>query len=241
MRMKARWLLAAGLALAGACGGAGSGDLEEIKKGQKDILEKLASLEKTVNARPAAPPAAPARPQIDPNKVYNIPVGNSPVRGPRTAKVTITEFADYQCPFCAQSAPLVEEVLKLYPNDVNFVYKQFPLTSIHPNALPASKATVAAGKQGKFWEMHDRVFKGSRELSPDNLKSWAKEVGLDVGKWETDANAPETQAKIDEDTTAGRNADVQGTPTFFVNGKRLMNRSVDGFKAMIDAELKGKG
>jgi protein-disulfide isomerase len=238
--MKSLSLLAVGLVAFMACGGATPADVEEIKKSQKEILDKLASLEKTVKEAPRAP-TPPARPQIDPNKVYDLPVGNSAVRGPKTAKVTITEFADYQCPFCAQSAPLVEEVMKAYPNDVNFVYKQFPLTSIHPNALPAAKATVAAGKQGKFWEMHDRVFKGSREISPEKLKEWAKEVGLDVAKWEADFNSPEVQAEIDKDTATGRTADVQGTPTFFVNGKRVMNRSVDGFKAMIDSELKQKG
>jgi protein-disulfide isomerase len=89
--------------------------------------------------------------------------------------------------------------------------------------------------------MHDRVFKGSREISPEKLKEWAKEVGLDVAKWEADFNSPEVQAEIDKDTATGRTADVQGTPTFFVNGKRVMNRSVDGFKAMIDSELKQKG
>jgi protein-disulfide isomerase len=235
--MKSLSLLAAGLVALVACGGTTPADVEEIKKGQKEILEKLASLEKTVKEAPRAA-APPARPQVDPNKVYEIPVGNSPVRGPKAAKVTITEFADYQCPFCAQSAPLVDDVMKQFPNDVNFVYKQFPLTSIHPQALPASKATLAAAKQGKFWEMHDRVYKGFREISPEKLKEWAKEVGLDVGKWETDMNSPEIQAEVDKDMSVGRTADVQGTPTFFVNGKRVMNRSVDGFKSMIEAELK---
>jgi len=133
-------------------------------------------------------------------------------------------------------------VLKAYPNDVNFVYKQFPLpATMHPNALPSAKAAVAAGKQGKFWEMHDVIFQNNRELSFDKLKEYAGKVGLDVARWEKDFNSPEVQQEIDRDMAAGRAADVQGTPTFFVNGKRVMNRSLEGFKDMIDATLKEKG
>jgi protein-disulfide isomerase len=130
-------------------------------------------------------------------------------------------------------------VLKVYPKDVNFVYKNFPLpATMHPNAMPAAKAAVAAGKQGKFWEMHDVIFQNSRELGADKLKEYAKQVGCDVARWEKDLNSPDVQQAIEKDMAAGRSADVTGTPTFFVNGKRVMNRSVEGFKDMIDAALK---
>ncbi len=133
-------------------------------------------------------------------------------------------------------------MLQAYPNDVNFVYKQFPLpATMHPNALPSSKAAVAAGKQGKFWEMHDIIFKNNRELSYDKLKEYAGQVGLDVARWEKDFNSPDVQQAIDKELADGRAADVQGTPTFFVNGKRVANRSLDGFKQMIDDALKAKG
>jgi len=133
-------------------------------------------------------------------------------------------------------------VLQAYPSDVNFVYKQFPLpATMHPNALPSSKAAVAAGKQGKFWEMHDIIFKNNRELSYDKLKEYAGQVGLDVARWEKDYNSPDVQQAIDKELADGRAADVQGTPTFFVNGKRVANRSLDGFKQMIDDALKAKG
>jgi len=132
-------------------------------------------------------------------------------------------------------------VLQAYPSDVNFVYKQFPLpATMHPNAMNASKAAVAAGKQGKFWEMHDIMFKNNRELTYDKLKEYAGQIGLDVARWEKDFASPEVQAQIDKEMAEGRAADVQGTPTFFVNGKRLGNRSLDGFKQMID-EAKAKG
>jgi protein-disulfide isomerase len=236
MRMTTRLLatlVATGALLAGC--GPSPADVEELKKGQKEILAKLEALDKAVAQVKAAPAAA--RPQIDPNKVYAIPVGSSPAEGAKDAKVTIVEFSDYQCPFCSQAEPLLDQVLQAYPKDVQRVYKQFPLTSIHPNAMPASKAALAAGKQGKFWEMHAKLFANSRELTPDNFKKWAGELKLDVPRFEKDMNSPEVQAQIDKEMQEARAADVTGTPTIFVNGKRLQQRSFEGFKAAIDAAL----
>jgi len=234
--MRKAWLL--GLAALAGCAQSAA-DVEELKKGQKDILAKLESLEKSVQQARGPTPAA--RPQIDPNKVYSIPVAGNAVRGPKDAKVTIVEFSDFQCPFCAQSTALVDQVLKAYPKDVNFVYKQFPLTAIHPQAMPAAKATIAAGKQGKFWEMHDILFQNSRELAPDKLKEYAAKIGLDVARWEKDMNSPETQQQVEKEMQEARAADVSGTPTFFVGGKRVMNRSFEGFKQLIDQQLSQKG
>jgi protein-disulfide isomerase len=225
-----------GLLAAAGCG-QNDADIQELKKGQQDILAKLASIEKTV-AQVRTPPPAPAMAQPDPNKVYDIPIASSAIRGPKGAKVTIVEFSDFQCPFCSQSKPLVDEVLKAYPKDVNFVYKQFPLTSIHPFALGASKAALAAGKQGKFWEMHDILFANNRDLGQDKLKEYAKQIGLDVARWEKDLNSPDIQAEIDADGKVAQTAEVRGTPSFFVGGKRVMNRSVEGFKQMVDDQLK---
>ena len=133
-------------------------------------------------------------------------------------------------------------MLKAYPNDVNFVYKEFPLpATMHPNAMPAAKAAVAAGKQGKFWEMHDIMFQNNRELTFDKLKEYAGKIGLDVARWEQDFNSPDVQQQIDRELADGRAADVSGTPTFFINGKRVMNRSFDGFKDMIEAAMKDQG
>jgi protein-disulfide isomerase len=219
--------------------GASPADVEEIKKGQKEILAKLDALDKAVQQVKAAPAAA-ARPQVDPNKVYPLAVGDSPSKGAADAKVTIVEFSDYQCPFCSQAEPLLDQVMQAYPKDVKRVYKQFPLTSIHPNALPASKAAVAAGKQGKFWEMHAKLFGNQRELSPDNYKKWAEELKLDMARFEKDLASPDVQGAIDKEMQEARAADVTGTPTIFVNGKRLQQRSFEGFKAAIDAALQNK-
>jgi protein-disulfide isomerase len=237
MSMRSRLVvLAAVLAMVGC--GASPQDIQEIKNNQKDILAKIqalsADLQKVATARPPTPPGQP-----DPNKVYTLAVGNSPVKGPKGAKVTIVEFSDYQCPFCSQADALIEQVIAANPG-VDFVYKQFPLTSIHPNALPAAKAALAAGKQGKYWEMHKVLFANQRALGADQLKEYAKQVGLDVPKWEKDMNSPEVADQINAEMKEAQAAEVRGTPTIFVNGKRVQNRSVEGFKAMID-EANAKG
>src|SRR5688572_19385170 len=230
--------VAAVVALLGC--GATPQDVDELKKNQKDILAKLDALTGEVKKvqTAGARPAGPAQP--DPNKVYALNVGSSPIKGPKEAPVTIVEFSDYQCPFCAQADALIEEVLADYPNDVRFVYKQFPLTTIHPNAMPASKAALAAGKQGKYWEMHKVLFQNSRALGPEQLKQYAQQVGLDVAKWEADMNSPEIAEHVNAEMREAQAAEVRGTPSIFVNGKRLMNRSKDGFKVMIDEALKAK-
>jgi protein-disulfide isomerase len=223
-----------------APGCAQKSDIDAVQTTQKEILAKLEKIEKDIAARPAAPAAA-QRPQIDPNKVYEIPVANSAVRGPKDAPVTIVMFSDFQCPFCAQTAPVVDEVLKAYPTNVNFVMKQFPLKSIHPNADPAARAAIAAGKQGKFWEMHDELYKNSRNLTPETIKGIAEKIGLDVKKFEADQGSDEAKKQVEAELALGAKSDVRGTPSFFVNGKIAQNRTVDGFKAQIDAELKAKG
>src|SRR5689334_21663796 len=128
--------------------------------------------------------AAPAatRPPIDPNKVYPLSVGDSAAKGPKDAKITIVEFSDYQCPYCSRAEPLMEQVLQAYPKDVQRVYKQYPLP-MHPNAMPASRAALAAGKQGKFWEMHQKLFENQTALGPENYKKWAEELKLDTARF----------------------------------------------------------
>ncbi len=227
-----------------ASGCAQKSDVEAVQATQKEILAKLEKIEKdqgTILAKvQAAPAAAPQRPQVDPNKVYEIPIGDSAVRGPKDAPVTIVMFSDFQCPFCAQAAPMVEEVVKAFPKDVNFVMKQFPLRQIHPNADPAARAALAAAKQGKFWEMHDDLYKNSRNLTPETIKGLAEKNGLDVKKFEADMNSDEIKKQVDADLALGAQSNVRGTPTLFINGKLVQNRSADGMKAQVQAELDKK-
>lgn len=244
--MRIRTIGTAALAVAlVAPGCAQKSDIEAVQTTQKEILAKLEKMEKdqaTLIAKVNAPAAAARPAAADPNKVYEIPVADSAVRGSKDAPVTVTMFSDFQCPFCSQAINIVDEALKGYkPTEVKFVMKQFPLRQIHPNAQPAAEAAIAAGKQGKFWEMHDELYKNNKNLTPETIKGIAEKVGLDMKKWEADRNSPEVKKQIDTELALGQTVDVRGTPSIFVNGKVLQNRSVDGMKAQIDEALKKKG
>ena len=223
-------LVFAVIAVLGGC----SPDYEDLKRGDKEILAKIDTVQKSLDQAKGAAANAPAEPAPDPNKVYDIPIEKSPVRGPADAPITIVEFSDFQCPYCAEAKPLIEQVLQAYPKDVKLVFKQFPLGSIHENAVAAAKATVAAGHQKKFWEMHDILFDNHRELSYDKLKEYAGRIGLNVHLWEEDFQALDVQQAVNQDMRTGRAADVDGTPAFFVNGRRVMDRSFESFKTMIE-------
>ena len=208
---------------------------------QKKILERLNAQDKVLQEilkKVQAMPAGGGRPAIDPNKVYTLPVGDSPVKGDKKAKVTITEFSDFQCPFCARAVTFVNDVSKEFPKDVKVVYKHLPLTQIHPNAMPAAKAAVAAQNQDKFWEMHDELFANYNKLTPENIKAAAEKIGLDMKKFEADMAAPDTEKKIQADMKLAAESAVTGTPTFFMNGKRMMSREMPVVKGQIEEELK---
>jgi protein-disulfide isomerase len=245
MKASSSFLIVTAVALLGLVAPSRASDLSEIKETQKKILERLDHQDmvlKDIQTKLQQLPTGGSRPQIDPNKVYAIPLADSTIRGPKNAPVTLVEFSDFQCPFCAQTTPLLDQVMAAYPKDLRLVYKQFPLEQIHANALNAAKASIAARNQGKFWEMHDELFKISRELSLDNIHAKARLIGLDMKKFDADMASPATEKAIRDDLALGRSVDVAGTPTLFINGKRVTNRSLDGLKAMIDDELrKAKG
>jgi protein-disulfide isomerase len=234
------WLgFLSGLVVQSGCGGDPQ-ELAELRDQQRQILAKLADIEKKIDqaARiPARETGQAARSGPDPDRVHSIPVDRSPFRGPADAPVTIVEFSDYQCPFCARMEPLIMQVLAEYDGKARFVYKHLPLVSIHPQALPAARAAAAAQQQGKFWEMHELLFKNPRALQPDDLKSYARQIGLDVQRFEADMQAPESETLVREDMRVAQQLGVRGTPTLFVNGRLLRDRSLQGFKRMIDPLL----
>jgi protein-disulfide isomerase len=132
----------------------------------------------------------------------------------------------------------VDAVLKDYPDTVQHVFKQMPLVQIHPFAMNAAKASIAAQRQDKFWEMHEILFKNMRKLQPDKVRTYAEEVGLDMAQFDTDMASADIDTQIKEDMALAQKSGVRGTPTIFVAGKRLQNRGKDGFKALIDPALK---
>jgi len=168
-----------------------------------------------------------------------ISVGTSPVRGNPNAKVTVIEFSDFQCPFCQRGAATMEELLKKYPNDVKLAFKHLPL-GFHEHARPAAKAAMAAGKQGKFWEMHDAFFKNQGKLGKDYFTTVAKELGLNIEQFEKDMASPEIEKQIAEDEALAKKHGIEGTPGFFVNGVAVRGAyPISHFEKIVDRWLNG--
>lgn len=149
--------------------------------------------------------------------------------GSAQAKVTIVEFSDFQCPACRQAQPAIKQILEEFPGQVRLVYRHFPLTQIHKQAMAAAELAEAAYAQGKFWETHDVLFERQEEWSvdKDKLTAYAQELGIEAeGKY---------QDKIEADVRDGQRLGINATPTFFVNGRKT---SVVNLKTTVEAELK---
>lgn len=167
-----------------------------------------------------------------------VDVGDSPVRGNPNAKVTIVEFSDFQCPFCARGAKTMEDVLKEYPNDVKLVFKNLPLP-FHPEAKPSAIAALAAQRQGKFWEMHDKLFANQQSLGRDAYLKFAEELGLDMDRFKKDLDDESLEKAVEADHQLATKLGVQGTPGFFVNGVLVSGaQPLPAFKSIIDRWLK---
>ena len=164
------------------------------------------------------------------------PLGRS-MKGNPNALVTIVEFSDYQCPFCSKAEPTIAQLLKDYPDDVRLIFTHHPL-SFHQDAKLASQAAYAAGLQGKFWEMHDILFKNQKSLQRSNLVAFAQQLGLDIPKFEKDMDAPETAQLIDKNIAEANKFGLSGTPSFLINDKALSGaRPYEDFKKAVEDEL----
>jgi len=163
-----------------------------------------------------------------------VDIANRPFKGPKDAKVVIVEYSDFQCPFCKRGADTMERIVKEYPKQVKVVFKQLPL-QFHPQALPAAKASLAAWKQNKFWEMHDALFANQSSLSEDFYVEQASKLGLNVDKFKKDMESPETAKIIEEDKAEAEKIGISGTPGFSVNGVLVKGAyPFDHFKSIID-------
>jgi len=203
--------------------------VDSIREGKDE-----AAVTKVLQAKAAT--FVEARVPEDTGQVFNIDVTNNPVRGPKTAPVRIVEFSDFQCPYCAELQKTLEQVLKAFPKDVQVVYKQYPL-NIHQFARQAAAASLFAQGQGKFWELHDKMFQGFTQISDENIRKWVGEVGLNLADYDKAMQTGRFEPVIQKDMADGAAAKVLGTPTLFVNGKRIHDRSFDGFKKSIQEEL----
>ncbi len=172
---------------------------------------------------------------------YTIPTDGSYSTGPANAPITIVEFSDYQCPFCRQwHAQVYKQLLAAYPDKIRFVYRNFPLTSIHPEALPAAEAALCAGEQNVYWQYHDMLF-SSETLSAAAYYQYAQDLNLDMKAFETCINNETYRKTIQADSDFAASVSVNSTPTFFINGLRLVGaQPLDMFKQVIDKELAGK-
>lgn len=166
------------------------------------------------------------------------------IRGNYEAPVTLVEFGDFECPACANYYPLIKKLEESFPDNLRVVYKQYPLVSIHKNALGAAKATEAAGKQGKFWEMHDMLYEKHDEWaeirSPNSkFEEFAELLGLDLDKFKSDIDSDDVSGLVNEDINTGRGLVINSTPTFYLNGEKIQPSSYDQFKSLVDEQVKG--
>jgi protein-disulfide isomerase len=169
--------------------------------------------------------------------VQQLPVGNSAVKGDANAPVTIILFDDFQCPYCAKLVPTLDQVMAAYPRQVKVVFKHFPL-SMHKFAKNAAIASIAARNQGKFWPLHDQLFANYNKLNDAKIRELAEGLGLDMARFDQDMANPALLKEVNNDTQLGVKAGVRGTPAAYINGRQLKDRSIKGFRMMIDAELK---
>lgn len=187
------------------------------------------------NAVVAAPtPSAPT-----PTGPVDVAVSDGDyIKGNPDAKVTIIEFSDYQCPFCQRFHPTVQQALDEYGDDVRWVYKHFPLDSIHPEARPSANAAECAGEQGKFWEYSDELFANQTRLGTPYYKSLAVELGIGGSNFDDCVDSGKYDSKVDADYQQGLAAGVQGTPATFINGRLISGaQPYSALKSAIDSAL----
>ena len=159
---------------------------------------------------------AGTRPQLNP------PVSDRDhAQGPASAKLTLVEYGDYECPHCGRAYPIVKAVQKRLGTRLRFVFRNFPLSNAHPNAEAAAEAAEAAAVQGKFWEMHDLLFENQEALERQDLLRYAADLGLDVKRFASELEGAAHRPRVQEDFRSGVRSGVNGTPTFFIGGARF--------------------
>jgi protein-disulfide isomerase len=181
-----------------------------------------------VSLEPSDPPALVARVPLRPD---------GPARGPAGAPVTVVVFSDFQCPYSAQVAPVLRQLQKEFPGKIRLAFRHLPLP-FHPSALPAARAAEAARLQGKFWEMHDKLFSDQSALSEGTVARYAKELGLDAARFRRDAAAEATARRLAADQRLAESAGAVATPTIFVNCRKMVGAGpIENLRGLVGEEL----
>lgn len=168
--------------------------------------------------------------------------GKDHIQGNPDAAIELLEYGDYQCPYCGRAYPIVKNIQQNLGDDLKFVFRNFPLTKIHPLAKIASVATEAAGKQGKFWEMHDIIFENQRRLYKRALLEYAQAIDLNLAQFEADLDNEILIEKVELDFESGLRSGVNATPTFFINGEKYEgNWDGDNLTVFIGLKLETAG
>jgi protein-disulfide isomerase len=163
---------------------------------------------------------------------------DDPSQGKADAPVTVVEFSDFQCPFCLRVMPTLKELRTKYGDRMRLVWKDFPLTQIHPQAFVAAQAGNCAREQGKFWEYHDKLFGNQSSLQPDSLKKYAADAGLDTAKFNQCLDSSKYEARVQDALAAGGRLGISSTPTVYVNGRMINGaQPIEVFESVIDEEL----
>lgn len=147
--------------------------------------------------------------------------GHDNISGATDATIELVEYGDYECPHCGRAYPIVKEIQHILGSDLVFVFRNFPLSKIHPHAFAAAVAAEAARLQGKYWEMHDIIFEHQKNLDENSLFLLAEQVGLDLERFEEDMRHKAVIEKVEKDFESGMRSGVNGTPTFFINGNKF--------------------
>ena len=142
------------------------------------------------------------------------------VQGPNTAPVTLVEYGDYECPYCGQAYPIIKNIQERLRGKLRFVFRNFPVTQVHPHAQHAAEAAESAGSQNKFWEMHDCLYEHQQELDDNHLRQYASALRMDVARFDDEMVKHVHASRVREDFMSGIRSGVNGTPTFYINGIR---------------------
>ena len=194
---------------------------KDFERSVMEVIKKNPSLAKEPTAPPPAPPSEEEQLKQQLQDKISVDIGTAHVRGNKNAKIQLIVFSDFQCPFSKRGQDTVNALRQKYNNDLSFIYKNLPLP-FHPEAMPAAKAALAAGKQGKYYEYHDKLFENQDKLGEPLYVQIAKDLGLNLQKFNVDRASKELEDQIQADVAQANSLGFNGTPGFALNGVKIL-------------------